>query len=110
MASALQEIFDEIKRKAALQPRLKTESHDIAMKGMEYAAEISPVLTGDFKDSWVVVDLPPRFDGDTPASQLKNTDDGAVSIEYGTKDTPPHGTLASTKTYMELLASTEKHI
>lgn len=110
MASSLQEIYDEIKRRTAMEPRLKTETHDLAMAGLDYAIEISPEETGAFKDAWGVVDLPPRFEGDAPISQLQNSDDGAVSIEYGTKDTPAHGVLASTRTYMQLLASTEKHI
>lgn len=108
MASSLQDIMAEIRRKAAMQPRLKTETHELAMKGLDYATKISPVgddeHAGDFRDAWSVVDYPPRFEGDAPVSQLKNNDDGAVSIEYGTHDTPPHHTLMSTKVYMQNLA------
>ena len=40
-------------------------------------------------------------------SQLQNTDPGAVSIEYGTKNTPAHGTMASAQAYLEQLARNE---
>lgn len=106
MASSLQEILDELHRKAAMQPRLKTETHDLAMEALDYATSISPVETGAFREAWGVKDFPPRFEGDPPMSQLQNSDDGAVSIEYGTKDTPPHSVMASTETYMQLVAST----
>ena len=46
-------------------------------------------------------------EGDSPMSQLQNTDDAAEFIEYGTADTAPHGTLASTRTYLEQLAKGE---
>lgn len=110
MASDLQEIMKELRRKAAMQPRVKNASHFVCMQGMEYAFNISPVLTGDFRESWAVKDYPARFEGDIPMSQLVNTDDGAVSIEYGTKDTPPHHVLVSTRTYMQELADEEERI
>lgn len=107
MASDLQEILDELKRKSAMQPRLKTETHDLAMEALEYAVEVSPEETGAFKDAWGVVDFPPRFEGDMPLSQLRNTDDGAVSIEYGTATTPPHAVMESVRLRMQLQASTK---
>lgn len=108
MASSLQEIMAEIKRKAAMQPRVKTYGLDIALQGLDYAEKISPERTGDFKNAWSVREFPPRFEGDTPLFQLQNDDDAAVSIEYGTKNTPAHHTMASTRTYMEGLAAAEE--
>lgn len=109
MASSLQEILNEIKRNAAMQPRTRTHSLDIALQGLDYAKKISPDETGNFKEAWSVRESPPRFEGDTPLFQLQNDDPGAVSIEYGTKDTPAHHTMASTRTYMQGLAAAEEH-
>jgi len=50
-----------------------------------------------------VEDVEPRREGDPQSVQLQNDDEGAVSIEYGTHRTAPHGTLVSTQTYMEKL-------
>lgn len=108
MASDLGEILAEIKRKAAMQPRARSYALGIALDGLEYAESISPVDTGDFREAWSVREFPPRFDGDTPLFQLQNDDDGAVSIEYGTKTTPPHGTMASTRQYMQSRADEEE--
>lgn len=108
MASDLQEIMDELKRLRALQPRVMSETHELAMEALDMAVELSPEETGAFKDAWGVVDFPPRFAGDVPKSQLQNSDDGAVSIEYGTKDTPPHAVLESVRLAMQLKASTEE--
>lgn len=108
MASDLQDILNEIKRKAAMQPRVKTYAQDIVFDGLDYAEKISPVETGDFREAWSVRAFEPRFEGDTPMFQLQNDDEGAVSIEYGTKDTPPHHTMASTRTYMQQLADREE--
>jgi len=111
VTSSMQEILDEIRRQQAMQPRLKTETHELAMEALDYAVEISPEETGAFKDSWGVVDFPPRFEGDPPLSQLRNTDDGAVSIEYGTATTPPHAVMESVRLRMQLIASSrERHI
>jgi hypothetical protein len=109
MASDLEEIMKEIKTRAAMQPRIKTYAEDIVFEGKEYAEKISPVETGDFKDAWSVRYFPPRFDGDMPLFQLQNDDEGAVSIEYGTKDTPPHHTAASTRIYMAQLAERDEY-
>lgn len=109
MGSSAAEILKELKRKAAMQPRVRTYGLDIALDGLDYAEKISPVDTGDFRDAWSVREKPPRFEGDLPMFQLQNDDDGAVSIEYGTKDTPPHHTMASTREYIKGLAETEEH-
>jgi hypothetical protein len=36
--------------------------------------------------------------------QIVHVDVAAEWIEYGTKNTPPHGTMASARTYLEQLA------
>jgi hypothetical protein len=103
-------IADEIKRLAG-QPKAAREIgdavHKLVEKGRSYAESISPVDSGEFRESWEVQDFAPRREGDSPMSQLQNTDPAAVSIEYGTKDTPPHAVLASTQTYLEQIAGDE---
>jgi hypothetical protein len=87
---------------------LEKRVHDLAVAGNDYATNISPVgadaKAGTFKDGWHVVDYAPRREDDPPMSQIRNDTEGAVSIEYGTHDTPPHHTLASTRTYLQQLA------
>jgi hypothetical protein len=111
MSSTAAEILRELMAKALQDPEVQHAAHRIATSGVDYARKISPVgddpkrehhpgAGGDFKASWSVVDLPPEHD-EPPGAQIRNDDPGAVSIEYGTHDTPPHHTLASTSTYLE---------
>lgn len=89
--------------------------HELVKRGAGYAEAISPVgddprHAGDFKAAWEVKDFEPRREGGSPMSQLRNDSGGADFIEYGTKDTPPHGTLESAKRYIEQLGGEDIHI
>lgn len=101
-------------RHAADMQRIARETHDLAMQGFNYAQRISPVgddpHAGDFQRYWSVRDYAPRREGDMPMSQIRNDDPGAVSIEYGTHNTPPHHTLTSTKVFIDHLAGKDIHI
>lgn len=59
-----------------------------------YAESISPVETGEYKDSFEVDEFD-RPDG-LPGATLKNTDPIANIIEYGSNDTPEFGVLGRT--------------
>jgi hypothetical protein len=90
--------------------RIAKETHELAVAGFNYAQKISPVDSGDFQKYWSVRDYAPRREGDLPMSQIRNDDPGAVSIEYGTHDTPPHHTLTSTKAFIDSIAAKDIHI
>jgi hypothetical protein len=113
LAKSVERTEDQNGGRNVTEPREK-QIHDAAVRGCDYATNISPVGTdahaGTFKDGWVVKDYAPRREGDSPMSQIRNDTEGAVSIEYGTKETPPHHTLASTKVYMDGLAERDIHI
>jgi hypothetical protein len=108
------ELAAEMVRRAGLMQRIAAETHDLAVAGFNYAQAISPVgddaHSGDFQRYWSVRDYKPRFQGDLPMSQIRNDDPGAISIEYGTHDTPPHHTLTSTKTFIDSIAAKDIHI
>jgi hypothetical protein len=114
MAITAQQILDEMRRQREerLVQRVADATHDLAMQGLDYITNISPVGEhgGTFKAGWHVVDHAPRREGDAPMSQIRNDTEGAVSIEYGTKDTPPHPTLAPTKVFLDQLTSKDIHI
>jgi len=61
-----------------------------ALRIEQLAVAIAPHRTGHYAESFEV-----RIDRrkDRTVAVVRNTDDGALSIEYGTSDTPAHRTL-----------------
>lgn len=119
MASSQREIETELRRQLLADPEVQGYAHKVAADGADYARKISPVGDtpahehhpgpyGAFKGAWSMRDLPAQHD-QPPGAQIRNDDPGAVSIEYGTHDTPPHHTLQSTITYLEQQFGVELH-
>lgn len=61
---------------------------DVAEKGARIARRNAPVKTGAFRSSIHAFD-------DRRGVGFQSADPAAVPIEYGSDDTPPHGTIRS---------------
>lgn len=69
---------------------------DAAEAAARHAQSIAPVDTGEYRSRFRVQPAGP--DGE---ARVVNDDPGAVAIEFGTEDTPPHNVLAQTADWLE---------
>lgn len=88
----------ELKALAGLGP-VHDAMDEAAERGAQHARSIAPVDSGDYRSKFGVKH---SRRGQGPAVALiVNDDPGAMAIEHGTSDTPPHNVLSKTADWLE---------
>jgi hypothetical protein len=92
------DFLDELRRSIRDDAEVKQGLDDLAKEALAYCKENSPIESGDFAAGWRIGRTKKDKDGN-PIRRITNTSPGAVSIEYGTSDTPKHGVIARAETH-----------